>query len=97
MYRKSFQIDEHTDTALLLESLRDALTTADLVFEDSAFRQLEQAVYDLSSQVTRSVELGVSFKSIRTVNGDDFEVTLVASCGLKTTLIDRIREFFFSG
>ena len=90
MLKKTVRVNEYTDSTKVIETIRDRLTGPDLVFNDLAFNQIEQAIRDVQNQVENSINSGSSFQSTRSIRGDDYDITIVASCGQHTTFIQRI-------
>lgn len=94
MFRASINVNEHSDPKITMESFRKECAQSNVSDPDALYGLVSAQVKDLSERGSQLAAVGSSFKITRTLDGDDYEITLKASFGSKPTIGERVKSLF---
>ena len=96
MLKETVSINENSNPAATLKVFRESCRRTNVKNPDDLIAQVEAAVKEFVDRGSELVAVGSQFQIKRVLSGDDYEVTLDVSFGVKRSVVSRIKSLFSS-
>ena len=93
MFRSTVRIDEKADVAAALERFQAECASSGIVARDAVCAEVDRTVWDLARRGGELVRVGSNMHVKRTIEGEDFNVLVVADfVAGKRSIFSRVRS-----
>ena len=96
MFKDTVSINENTDPTTTLNKFRESCIASKVKAPDDLVAQVEAAVFEFVDRGSQLAAVGSQFEIKRVLSGDDYEITLDVSYGIKKSALSKIKSLFSS-
>ncbi len=94
MLKHTISIDETSNPGTTLKQFCESCKRAKLKDPDDLIAQVESAIKEFSDRGSELVAVGSQFQIKRVLSGNDYEITLDVSFGVKRSLVSKMKSLF---